>query len=115
MRGFPQFTAAASRLQAENKDLHVRVAGGDRVHYGPKLAAGQSFKAQALAEHMFDKGRLRFFGSPVQAAIPRSPSTQHGSCLFFTSVHCILAVGQGNGQRVCNRYVSQGCYLRNYD
>lgn len=99
MRGFPQFMAAASRLQAESKDLHVRVAGGDRVHCGPELAAGQSFKAQALAEHMFDKGRLHFLGHlskpRYRDLLQRSMVHVYFTRPFIASLSLVKAVASG--------------------
>ncbi|PTX54966.1 glycosyltransferase involved in cell wall biosynthesis [Litoreibacter ponti] len=62
LRGFPDFMAAAAQLLKDRPDLHVVVAGEDRIAYGPKLPNGESYKTRALAAHDFDESRLHFPG-----------------------------------------------------
>ncbi len=62
LRGFPQFMEAASVLQEKHTDLHIVIAGNDRVSYGAKLPDGDSYKKRALAQHKFDHSRLHFVG-----------------------------------------------------
>ncbi len=61
-RGFPQFMAALSRLQAEMPNCHAVIVGEDRVAYGKKLDEGDSHKARVLAAHEFDLSRTHFVG-----------------------------------------------------
>ena len=61
-RGFPQFMEAASILLKQRPNLHVIVAGEDRVCYGRHLQ-NDTFKKKCLREFEFDMSRLHFVGS----------------------------------------------------
>lgn len=61
-RGFPQFMAAVSHLQAQRSQCHVIVVGEDRVAYGKTLPDGQTYREQALEKYAFDLSRLHFTG-----------------------------------------------------
>ncbi|MEM8915842.1 MAG: glycosyltransferase [Pseudomonadota bacterium] len=62
-RGFPQFMAAAEKLQAERPDVQIVIAGTDRVAYGRSLPDGQTFRQLALETHKnLDHDRLHFVG-----------------------------------------------------
>ena len=61
-RGFPEFMKAASILMKQRPNLHVVIAGEDRVCYGRHLK-DDSWKAKMLRELDFDKSRLHFAGS----------------------------------------------------
>ena len=60
-RGFPQFMVAASILMQKDPDLHVVVAGEDKVFYGRKLA-DSTFKREMLNMFKYDMSRLHFTG-----------------------------------------------------
>ena len=60
-RGFPEFMKAASILQKQRPNLHVVVAGEDRVCYGRHLK-DDTFKQKMLRELEFDESRLHFTG-----------------------------------------------------
>ncbi|MEZ5917570.1 MAG: glycosyltransferase [Parvularculaceae bacterium] len=83
-RGFPQFMAAAAKLQKMRPDAHIVIVGEDRVAYGRKLPEGETFKKRALAEHAFDLTRLHFTG-----LIPRD---QYLRVLQASSIHVYLTV-----------------------
>ncbi len=83
-RGFPQFMKAAARIQKLRPAAHVVVVGEDRVAYGKKLAAGDSFKKRALEEAEFDLSRLHFTG-----LLPRQHYLQ---VLQASSAHVYLTV-----------------------
>ena len=46
-RGFPQFMEAVAHLQKRRPELHVLVAGQDRVAYGKRRPDGKSYRATA--------------------------------------------------------------------
>ncbi|MCA8889231.1 MAG: glycosyltransferase [Parvularculaceae bacterium] len=83
-RGFPQFMAAAAKLQKMRPEAHIVIVGEDRVAYGRKLPEGETYKKRALAEHSFDLTRLHFTG-----LIPRD---QYLRVLQASSVHVYLTV-----------------------
>lgn len=80
-RGFPQFMQIAENLLNERPDLHIVIAGEDRVCYGPKLNNG-TFKELALKQHKFDMQRLHFTGG--------LPYFEYKKLLQISSVHCYL-------------------------
>lgn len=82
LRGFPQFMAAASELQSLHPDLHVVIAGQDRISYGAKLPDGDSYKKRALNDHNFDQDRLHFTG-----LLPRA---RYRDLLRRSAVHVYL-------------------------
>lgn len=61
-RGFPEFMRAAATIMQERPDLHVVIAGEDRVAYGEKLPSGESWKKRMLEECDLDEDRLHFTG-----------------------------------------------------
>lgn len=60
-RGFPQFMAAASILMQQIPDLHIVVAGEDKVFYGRNLS-DTTFKTEMLRMFKYDMPRLHFVG-----------------------------------------------------
>lgn len=82
MRGFMQFMAAASRLQRQFPELHILIAGTDRVCYGAKLPNGRGFKQEALNRFTFDPARLHFVG--------HLPKPRYRSLLQSSTVHVYL-------------------------
>lgn len=63
-RGFPQFMRAAALLLAGRPDLHVVVAGEDRLFYGAPPPGGGSWKQAMLRElDGLDRSRVHFVGS----------------------------------------------------
>lgn len=60
-RGFPQFMALASVLMEQEPDLHVIIAGEDRVCYGRQLN-NTTFKTEMLKKFKYDMSRLHFVG-----------------------------------------------------
>ncbi len=81
-RGFPTFMAAASRLHALRKDVHVVVAGNDKAHYGPEPDGYRSWKERMLAEHPFDPARIHFTGL--------MPKPRYASLLQRSAAHAYL-------------------------
>lgn len=62
-RGFPQFIAAAEKVQARIPDAQIVIAGTDRVAYGKALPDGKTFKQLMLETHTgLDQARLHFTG-----------------------------------------------------
>ena len=61
-RGFPEFMEAASVLMKKEPDLHVVIAGDDRVCYGRKYQ-DSTFKKEMLKKFEYDMSRLHFVGS----------------------------------------------------
>lgn len=66
-RGFPQFLRAAVLVLAARPNAHVVIAGEDRVAYGTRLPAGDSWKQRMLAElgAGLDPSRVHFVGTLV--------------------------------------------------
>ena len=60
-RGFPEFMEAASILMQKEPNLHVVIAGEDKVCYGRRLV-GTTFKAEMLKKFKYDMSRLHFVG-----------------------------------------------------
>ena len=84
-RGFPQFMRAAAILMQRRPDLHVVIAGADRVAYGKKLPEGQSWRARMLAELPdMDRTRLHFTGL--------LPYPEYLTLLRASSAHVYLTV-----------------------
>lgn len=61
-RGFPQFMEAVAKLQKRRPNLHVLIAGNDRVAYGKKRADGKTHREHALATLDLDQSRIHFLG-----------------------------------------------------
>ncbi|MBG0777259.1 MAG: glycosyltransferase [Desulfovibrionaceae bacterium] len=61
-RGFPQFMQAVELLLERRPNLHVVVAGEDRVCYGKKRADGKTYKQAALERLKLDPARVHFTG-----------------------------------------------------
>lgn len=84
-RGFPQFLRAVALLQRRRPGLHVVIAGDDRVHYGERLPAGDSWKCRMLTElPELDLSRLHFVGT--------LPAEQYRRLLQASSAHVYLTV-----------------------
>lgn len=85
-RGFPQFLRAAARLLEERPDLHVAVAGEDRVVYGTPLPDGDSWRARLTAElgARLDPARTHFLGG--------LPYVHYRQLLRASSAHVYLTV-----------------------
>ncbi|MCC7046234.1 MAG: glycosyltransferase [Alphaproteobacteria bacterium] len=84
-RGFPQFMRMAALLQSRRPDLHVVVAGEDRVFYGAAPPGGSTWKAAMLAElGTLDPARLHFLG-PL-------PYDRYRTLLRASSAHVYLTV-----------------------
>ena len=82
LRGFPQFMEAVEILQKQRPNLHVVVAGEDRVEYGSPLPDGQTYKQAALGRHSFDLARLHFTG--------RLSVEEYRRVLLASNVHVYL-------------------------
>ena len=80
-RGFPQFMVAASMLLQKEPDLHIVIAGEDKVFYGRKLA-DSTFKREMLSMYKYDMSRLHFTG-PL-------PYKDYLSLLQISSAHVYL-------------------------
>lgn len=83
-RGFPQFMEIAKKLLRKRGNLHILIAGEDRVCYGPKLR-NTTFKELMLKKLNFNEGelkRLHFTGG--------LPYKEYRKLLQISSVHCYL-------------------------
>ncbi len=80
-RGFPEFMKAASELLKQRPNLHVLIAGEDRVCYGRHLE-NDSFKQKMLRELDFDESRIHFVGG--------LPYNEYLKLLQVSSVHVYL-------------------------
>ncbi len=80
-RGFPEFMRAVYYLQKKRPDMHVVIAGEDRVCYGPKLA-GTTYKKLMLDLFDFDMSRLHFTGN--------LPFSKYVNLLQVSSAHVYL-------------------------
>ena len=89
MRGFDIFVRSAARLLRDRPNLHVAIAGEDRVAYGgdAQHTGGKSFKDWSL-DHPevadVDFGRLHFLG--------RVPPPQLSELLATSDLHVYLTV-----------------------
>ncbi|WP_286829488.1 MULTISPECIES: glycosyltransferase [Kordiimonas] len=79
-RGFMQFMAAAAKVQGIRPNLHVLIAGADRICYDGKKGPG--LKARAEEEIPFDKDRTHFVGL--------LPEAKFVSFLQISSLHVYL-------------------------
>lgn len=62
-RGFPQFMAAAEKLQQKLPNVQIVIAGTDRTAYGRTLPDGKTHREAALETHPnLDHSRLHFVG-----------------------------------------------------
>ncbi|MEM6847858.1 MAG: glycosyltransferase [Pseudomonadota bacterium] len=61
-RGFPQFMEMVSKIQTLRPNLHVLIAGDDRVAYGRKRDDGKTYKEHALETLDLDLSRVHFLG-----------------------------------------------------
>lgn len=77
-RGFPQFMEAVETLLQERPNLHVVIAGEDRVCYGAKLLKG-SYKELMLNKLNLDMTRVHFTG--------HLPYEEYRKLLQISSVH----------------------------
>lgn len=80
-RGFPEFMKAAERLLKKRPNLHIVIAGEDRVCYGPKLA-GTTYKQLMLKNLDLDLNRLHFVGA--------LPFYEYVNLLRISSAHVYL-------------------------
>ncbi|WP_152049609.1 glycosyltransferase [Tautonia marina] len=73
MRGFDVFMKVAKRLCERRDDLHVVIAGEDRVCYGGDhmVTGGASFKQWVLAADDYDLSRFHFLGLIPPADLAR--------------------------------------------
>ena len=84
-RGFPQFMRAAAMLLRRRPNCRVVIAGDDRVVYGSRLGAGESWRQRMLAELPdLDLGRVHFTGT--------LPPDQYRRLLQSSAVHVYLTV-----------------------
>lgn len=83
-RGFHQFMRAAAILMARRPQLQVIVAGGDDVSYSTRLAAGQTYRENMLAEVQLDPRRIHFVGQLSFA--------QYCQVLQVSAVHVYLTI-----------------------
>lgn len=84
-RGFPQFMAAAEKLQARIPDVQIVIAGTDRVAYGKQLPDGKTFRELMLETHSdLDLSRLHFTG--------HLPYREYRSLLRASDAHVYLTV-----------------------
>ena len=63
IRGFPQFMDAIRHITAARKDVHVLIAGTDRVCYTNGSPDGKSYKQIEEEKGEYDKKRVHFLGS----------------------------------------------------
>lgn len=98
-RGFPQFMRAMALVQHRRPRCHVVVVGEDRVAYGRKLPAGESYKKRLLAEVDLDPDRIHFTGLLPYAAYRRvlqaSAAHVYGTVPFVLSWSLIEAMAAG--------------------
>lgn len=80
-RGFPEFMKAAERLLKKRPNLHIVIAGEDRICYGPKLA-GTTYKQLMLKNLDLDLNRLHFVGA--------LPFYEYVNLLRISSAHVYL-------------------------
>lgn len=80
-RGFPEFMQAVEILQKKRKNLHVIIAGEDRVCYGPKLY-NTTYKTLMLQKLDLDLNRIHFVGS--------LPFNKYINLLQISSAHVYL-------------------------
>lgn len=66
-RGFPQFIEALALLLKRRPDCHVAIVAADRVAYGPKPPAGNSWKDWMGSRVDLDWSRVHFTGSLTYA------------------------------------------------
>ena len=80
-RGFPEFMIAADKLLKKRPDLHVVIAGEDRVCYGPQLA-DTTYKTMMLKQLDLDMERVHFVGG--------LPFNEYVKLLQISSAHVYL-------------------------
>lgn len=80
-RGFPEFMKAAEILLKKRPNLHIIVAGEDRVCYGPKLV-GTTYKKLMTERLDLDMNRLHFVGG--------LPFYEYVNLLRISSAHVYL-------------------------
>lgn len=61
-RGFPQFMEMAERILKQCPDVHIVIAGQDRICYGPPPVKGTSYKEMMLEKLDLDMNRVHFTG-----------------------------------------------------
>ncbi|MBQ3641500.1 glycosyltransferase [bacterium] len=80
-RGFPEFMRAAEILLKKRPNLHIIIAGEDRVCYGSKLA-NTTYKKMMLEQLDLDMNRLHFVGG--------LPYNEFVHLMQITSAHVYL-------------------------
>lgn len=80
-RGFPEFMEAANILLKKRPNLHVIIAGEDRVVYGPKLK-NTTYKKMMLEKLDLDMNRVHFVGG--------LPYTEYLKFLQISSAHVYM-------------------------
>lgn len=84
-RGFPEFMRAADILLRQRPDLHVAIAGEDKVFYGAAARAGETWRSQMLTDlPALDRRRVHFLG-PLALA-------DYRALLRRATVHVYLTV-----------------------
>lgn len=80
-RGFPEFMQSIEILQKQRPNLHVVIAGEDRVCYGPKIL-GTTYKTMMLDKLNLDLERIHFVGA--------LPLSEYVNLLQISSAHVYL-------------------------
>lgn len=80
-RGFPQFMEMAEKLLKKRPNVHIVIAGEERICYGAKLAKG-SYKQIMLDKLDLDMSRVHFTGS--------LPYGEYKKLLQISSAHVYL-------------------------
>lgn len=80
-RGFPEFIKAVEILQKKRPNMHVIIAGEDRVCYGPQLS-GTTYKTEMLKQCKLDLDRVHFVGG--------LPFNEYIKLLQISSAHVYL-------------------------
>jgi glycosyltransferase involved in cell wall biosynthesis len=98
-RGFPQFMKAAEILLKKRPNLHILIAGADKVFYGEDTI---SYKEKMLNELDIDKDRVHFLGVlPFESFV---------GILQISSVHVYLTYPMMLSWSVLNA-MSAGCCI----
>ena len=80
-RGFPQFMEMSEKLLKRRPNVHIVIAGEDRICYGPKLGKG-SYKQIMLDKLDLDMSRVHFTGG--------LPYMEYKKLLQISSAHVYL-------------------------
>ncbi|MEM7695152.1 MAG: glycosyltransferase [Pseudomonadota bacterium] len=98
-RGFPQFMEAVAKLQKRRPNLHVLIAGNDRVAYGRKRADGKTYREHAMETLDLDAARVHFLGlvplSTLQAMFRLTKAHVYLTVPFVLSWSMLEAMATG--------------------